>query len=256
MRASRPLSRVATVLWLVLVGTSPAPIPAAQVNIEESVAAFHRNGIEPASNALASKDASGARRLVENVTRAFQALPPALRTAQATNVQRLARGYMEMRLHDEAVALLDLSAKALDAAAPIGNQSLALVLADMARAHRLAGRSRDAEPLLNRAQALRGATVAADADAFPIQVELAELRRERGDLAGAESLLRPLIAAADRMGGWEYVPNLVAVFEAYAALLTQRGESNAARTFTARAETIRSNMTAAEEQMRRFLQRP
>lgn len=227
----------------------------AQPNIEEVAAAFQRSAIEPAAAALSAKDASGARRLVVDVTRAFQALPPVLRTAQATSVQRLARGYLELRLYDEAVALLELSATALDAVAPMGNESLALVLADMARGRRLGGRPDDAEALIKRAQALRGAKAAVDSDAFPIQVELAELRRERGDLAGADGVLRPLIAASERMNGWEYVPNLVPVFEAYAALLNQRGESNAARVFIARAQTIRKNMAAAEEQMRRRRQR-
>lgn len=232
----------------------PAPA-AAQPHVEEAAARFQRNGLEPAAGALAAKDAAGARRQVADVARAFQALPPALRTAQATSVQRLARGYTAMRLYDEAVALLELSATALEAFAPVDNPSLALVLADMARARRLGGRPAEAEALLIRAQALRGTTVAVDSDAFPIQVELAELRRERGDLAGADSLLRPLVATAERMNGWEYVPNLVPLFEAYAALLNQRGESNLARPFIARAETIKRNIAAAEEQIRRLPRR-
>lgn len=58
------------------------------------------------------------------------------------------------------------------------------------------------------------------------------------------------------MNGWEYVPNLVPVFEAYAALLNQRGESNMARTFITRAETIRKNIADAEDQIRRLPRRP
>lgn len=229
---------------------------AAQPNLQEAASAFQRNGIEPAAAALAAQDAAGARRRVTDVTRTFQALPPALRTGQATSVQRLARGYMAMRLYDEAAALLELSARALEGAAPMANQSLALVLADIARARRLGGRPGDAEALLDRAQALRATTGAADSDAFPIQVELAELRRERGDFTGADDLLRPLVATANRMNGWEYVPNLVPVFEAYAALLNQRGESKMARTFLARAETIKRNTAAAEDQIRRLPRRP
>jgi tetratricopeptide (TPR) repeat protein len=225
-------------------------------NLEDVVGVFQRTGLEPAARALAVKDVSGAKRLVTDVTRAFQALPPVLQTGQATSVQRVARGYMDMRLYDEAFALLELSARALEGAGPAGDQSLALVLADMARARRLSSRPGDAEALINRAQALRGPTAVADPDAYPIRVEMAELRRERGDLIGADGLLRPLIAAADQMNGWQYMPNLARLFEAYAALLNQRGESNLARTFLARAETIKRNMAAAEKQMRRLQQHP
>ena len=247
------LGNRAVILALASICALAPPAPAAsQPNLEEAASAFHRNGLEPAAAALAAKDAAEARRRAADVTRAFEALPPILRTAQTTSVQRLARGYMAMRLYDEAAALLDLSARALAAAGPMGNPSLALVLADMARARRLGGRPDGAEALLNRARALRGTAGGADSDAFPIEAELAELRRERGDLAGAEGLLRPLIAAADRMSGWEYVPNLVPVFEAYAAILNLRGDANTARTFIARAETIKRNMAGAEKQIRRL----
>lgn len=251
--------RSSLVMLLSLASCCPLAVPApasAQLTFEESASAFQRDGIEPAATALAAKDVAGARRRLTDVTRGFQALPQGLRIGQATNVRRLALGYMAIRLYDEAATLLELSVEALEAAVPAANPSLALALADLARARRLAGRLDDAEALLIRARTLRGTTAAADPDAFPIQVELAELRRDRGDVAGADDLLRPLIAAADRMQGWEYVPNLVPLFEAYAAILSQRGQSELARTFISRAETIRKHSADAEDQMRQFQRRP
>ena len=43
--------------------------------------------------------------------------------------------------------------------------------------------------------------------------------------------------------------------QAVAALLTERGQTAAAQTFTERAAAIRRNVAVAEEEMRRFLER-
>jgi tetratricopeptide (TPR) repeat protein len=241
------------VLAIVLLGWATTA-RAEQLDIQQAADAFQRTAIEPAFRAVSARDIARARLLVATVTSGLQELHPTVRLAQVTTLQRLARGYIDIALYDDALTLLDAAAAALTPAGPVGNPTLALILVDMARTHRLSGRPDTAAPLIARAQTLRP-SAGFDPDAFPIQAELAELRRERRDLAGAETLLRPLIAAADRMSNWQSLPPLIPVFEAYAALLTDRGDAAAARAFTERAATIRRTMNEADEQMRRLLQR-
>lgn len=50
-----------------------------------------------------------------------------------------------------------------------------------------------------------------------------------------------MVGLADAMRGWEYVPNLIPVFETYAAVLERRGQAAEARRLRARADRIRRN---------------
>ncbi len=208
----------------------------------EGVERFHEGALGPALAALAKRDTQEARRLAAVVLSAFEALAPQLRIGQVGDVQRVSRRYLDRGLAAEADMLLTRAAAAWEPVMQGPQSPLGPFYADLARARRLSGKVADAERLIQRAQTMRGtAPTRTDPDAFPIYVELAELRRLRGDVDGAAQLLLVMVGFADGMRGWEYVPNLIPVFESYAEVLEQRGQAVEARQLRARADRIRRN---------------
>lgn len=204
---------------------------------------FQKEALLPAMQALAKDDRAEASRLARVVAVEFDKLPALIKSGQVGDLQRLSRLYMEKGLAAEAESLLaravaEWEGLMLDTPfSPLGP-----LYADLAKARRLLGRLDNADALLQRAQKLRGSEpTPSDPDAYPIFVEVAELRRARGDLQGAEALLVRMVGYADRMKGWEYVPNLIGVFDTYAAVLEQTGRGQQAKPFRARAAAIRRN---------------
>ena len=229
-----------------------APAVCAQAAAQlDAVEAFDREAVQPARRAIMARDVAAARQMVPVVQRAFDDLLPVLKTAQATTVQRLARDYVTLGLHGEAARLLEASAAGLQARGAGTGASLALVYADLARAQRLGGRLTEAAQAITRAQALR-APSPSDPDTYPIQSELAELHRARGDLAAAENVLRAVVDVADRRADWVNVPYLIGIYGAYAGVLRARGDAKGAQTYEARSRAIERNVTAIEEQLQRF----
>lgn len=219
------------------------PCPVSAQPTFDGVERFHDAALRPAMQAVTKNDVVEARRLARVLLTEFEKLPPALQMGQVADVQRLSRLYLEAGLVPEADLLLTRVAAAWEG--PVMNtpfSPLGPLYADLARARRLTGKLTEAEALLKRAQALRGTEpTQTDPDAYPIFVEIAEVRRLRGDADGAETLLRKMVGFSERMKGWEYVPNLIGVFEAYATHLEQTGRTSDARQFRSRANTIRKN---------------
>lgn len=208
----------------------------------ESVDRFHQRGLRPAMQAITAGNLPEARRLARIVLSEFESLSPEFQAGQVGDLQRLSRLYLSHQLVTEADLLLTRAVAAWEPVMRGPMNPLGPLYADLAKARRLSGKIGDADALLQQAQMLRGREpTPADPDAYLIFVEIAELRRQRGDADGAAQLLRTMIDYADRMQGWQYVPNLIAVFESYALTLEQAGRAAEARQFRGKASTIRKN---------------
>ncbi len=212
----------------------------AQVGFE-AAERFHTQVLQPAMKVARGTNVAESKRLAPIVVAEFDKLHPTLQIGQVSDMQRLGRLYLEKKLLAEADLVLARGVDAWERAMGPAFPPLGLVYADLARARRLSGRPAEAENLLQRAHAIAGNDPTRDSDAYPIFVEAAALRRHHGDVAGAEELLRRMISFAEQMKGWEYVPNLIGVFEAYAEILDARGQAADARRYRSRAATIRRN---------------
>ncbi len=214
---------------------------AGQVSFEAG-GRFHDRALRPAIQAVMQNDAPEARRLARVVLVEFDKLPSELQMGKVTDLQRLARMYLDRNLVAEADVLLTRGVSVWEAMMATPFSPLGPLYADLAKARRLSGNPTEADILLQRAQAVRGyEPTQSDPDAYPIFVEIAALRRQRGDVEGAETLLRRMIDFADRMKGWEYVPSLISVFDASGEILEQAGRIAEARELQRRAATIRKN---------------